>query len=63
VDDRFKDFSFDPSLRILVNDIPGWQIARRQAPRRTTTNYPAQAIEDLAQWKIALRSIFIIKVK
>jgi hypothetical protein len=58
VDEWFKNFSFDSSLRLLVNDIPGWQIVRHQSPRWTTTNYPAQAIEDLAQWKIALRSIF-----
>jgi transposase InsO family protein len=58
VDERFKDFSFDPSLRLLVNDRPGWQIVRHQTPGRTTTNYPAQTVEDLAQWKIALRSIF-----
>jgi hypothetical protein len=58
MDERFKDLSFDPPLRLLVNDMPGWQIVRHQAPGGTTTNDPAQAIEDLAQWKIALRSIF-----
>jgi len=33
MDERFKDFSFDPSLRLLVNNIPGWHIVRHQAPR------------------------------
>ena len=58
VDERFKDFCFDPPLRLLINDMPGWQIVRHKAPRGTTTNYPAQAVEDLSQWKISLRSIF-----
>jgi len=33
MDERFKDLSFDPPLRLLVNDMPGCQIVRRQAPR------------------------------
>jgi hypothetical protein len=48
VDERLKDLSFDPPLCLLVDDIPGRQIVGHHSPRRTTTNYTAQAVEDLA---------------
>jgi hypothetical protein len=46
---RFKDFSFDTSLRLLLDDMPGWQVMRHHSPRRTTKNHPTQVVEDLGK--------------
>jgi hypothetical protein len=58
VGERFKDLSFDPSPRLLVDDMPGWQVVKHYSPSGTTMNRPAQAVEYLAQRIIALRSVF-----
>src|SRR5262249_5554055 len=55
---RFKDLSFEPTLCLLVDDIPRWQIVRHQAPGRAATYHPPQAVENLTEWILALRSVF-----
>jgi hypothetical protein len=56
--DGFKHTSLEPALTLLVHGIPGRQIMRHQPPCRTRPDYPAQAIEDLAQAVLPLRSGF-----
>ena len=58
VDQRFKDFGFEPAARLLINDIPGWQIMRQPAPLCPSPHDPAQAIKDFAQGIIALGRLF-----
>src|SRR5262245_10198954 len=45
---RFEDLSFEPTLCLLVDDIPGWQIVRHHSPGRAAAHHPAKAVENLA---------------
>lgn len=47
-----------PSLRLLIDDLPGRKIVRHPTPRRAGLHDIAQAVEHLAQRMDALRALF-----
>jgi hypothetical protein len=49
---------FEPSLRLLINNIPRRQIVRHHSPGRSGADDPSQAIKNLAQGMLALWSVF-----
>jgi hypothetical protein len=49
---------FEPPPALLIHGEPGRQLVGHQAPRRSRSYHPAQAIEDLTQAVLALRSLF-----
>jgi hypothetical protein len=46
MDERLEDAGFDSALRLLIDDVPGRQIMGHQAPLRSGSHDPAQAVEN-----------------
>ena len=55
----FEHPSRHPALRLLVHRVPRRQVIRHHPPCRTRPHNVAQAVEDLAQRVVALRSILL----
>ena len=55
--DRFEDAGRQPTTRLLVDRLPGWQIVGHIAPLESGAGNEAQSIEELAQGMNALRGI------
>ena len=47
----------DPSLGLLVDRTPGWEVAGQVAPGSAGAHQPAQGVEDLAQGIVSLGSL------
>lgn len=47
-----------PTLRLLVDRLPVWEVMRRHAPLRVGSHQPTQAVIDLAQVALALQGVF-----
>jgi len=58
MDERFNNFCFEPSLRLLINNIPRRQIVRHHSPRRSGADDPSQAVKNLEQGMLVLWSVF-----
>src|SRR5215475_9397921 len=58
MDESLKNFCLEPSLRLLINNIPRRQIVRHHAPRRSGADDPSQAVKNLAQGMLTLWSVF-----
>jgi hypothetical protein len=58
MDYGFEHPGFEPTLALLVDRVPRWQIMRHQPPRGPCADDPAQAIEDFSQAMLALGSLF-----
>jgi hypothetical protein len=52
----FEDAGTQPSLGLLIDDLPRWQVMR---PRRACSCDPAQAVEHIVECVLTLWCLFV----
>src|SRR3954469_19610106 len=55
----FKAAALYPALRLLVNNVPGWQIIGHHPPKTTRPHDIPQGVEDFPQRIFPLRSLLL----
>ena len=58
IGDGLEAASLDPTLGLLVDRFPTWEIMGQHAPGGPSPDHPAQGIEDFPQLMLALRRVF-----